>query len=240
MVRRKFLPVMRALLLGKNPFVWLARTLRTKGPWRVAQILWQALLDLSWDIVHGTETLKRIRPHLIETESGNKGQATYYGATRARPLVHLLREVNLPLDGGFVDLGCGKGRVLLIAAEHGFRLVTGVDFSEPLCETARRNLAAFQRGRTLNAEVSVIHCDVVDYVIRPDDTVFFLYDPFHAKVLASVLDGLRQSLKASPRTLWLIYNSPRLHDVVQQSGLFSACRQFEIGGNEFSVYQTNG
>lgn len=231
---------MRAFFLGKNPLSWLVRTLRTKGPRRVVSVAWQSALDLAWDWRHGTETLKRIHPRELETDSDNKAEATYYGATRARPLALLLQELNLPRTGGFVDLGCGKGRVLLIAAEYGFRRVTGVDFSEPLCEIARGNLAAFRTGRQLAAEVTILHSDVVRYRVREDDDIFFLYDPFQASVLNEVLDNLRRSLEAHPRKMWVIYNSPRLHDVMEQSGLFPVCRHHVIGGNEFTVYETRG
>ena len=46
-----------------------------------------------------------------------------------------------------MDLGCGKGRVLMLAVEYGFARVTGVDYSASLCEIARRNLDVL-RART--------------------------------------------------------------------------------------------
>ncbi len=229
---------MRALLLGKNPIAWLVKTVRTKGLRRVLQILWQASLDATWDWMHGTETLRRIRPAQLETDSENKSLATDYGATRARPLVRLLRRLKLPLDAGFVDLGCGKGRVLLIAAEHGFRRVVGVDFSEPLCAIARSNIENYRRRRDLCSEILVIHSDVTQYSPRSDDSVFFLYDPFHASILARVLEGLRESVAKNPRRVWFIYNSPRCHEVMMESGLFSSGARYEIGGNEFTVYES--
>src|SRR5438105_11506431 len=40
----------------------------------------------------------------------------------------------------FIDLGCGKGRALMLAAEHPFRRIIGVEFAEPLVATARANI----------------------------------------------------------------------------------------------------
>src|SRR5215472_1458160 len=39
----------------------------------------------------------------------------------------------------FVDLGCGKGRVLLMARELGFGRIIGVEFAPALAKVARRN-----------------------------------------------------------------------------------------------------
>ena len=125
---------------------------------------------------------------------------------------------------------------MLIAAEHGFRKVVGVDFSEPLCQMARENLENYRRRRKLKSELIIVHSDVVRYAIQSDETTFFLYDPFSAVILIQVLQNLRQSLADHPRDIWVIYNSPRYHDLMNQSGLFTHSRNYEIGGNEFCVY----
>jgi SAM-dependent methyltransferase len=188
------------------------RTVQANGSLRALKLMRHAVLDASWDFVHGTETLTRIPPQNLETDSSNKGQATMYGATRARPFMQLLNELNLSRDGVFVDLGCGKGRVVLIAAQYGFKKVIGVDFSKPLCQIARNNVAAFGRRRKLKSDIHIVHADVVHYPIQSDDTTFFLYDPFSAKVLNQVLENIRQSLTSYPRNIWMIYNSPAYHD----------------------------
>ena len=227
---------MASLFLGKNPFRWLAQTVKDKGPRRVLKLTWHAALDATWDFRHGTETLTRIPPQNLDTDSRNKDQATTYGATRARPFRQLLNKLNLSRAGGFVDLGCGKGRVLLIAAQYGFRKVVGVDFSESLCRIARNNVAVFSRRRRLESAISIVHSDVIHYAINSDETTFFLYDPFSAKVLTQVLNNIRQSLISNPREIWVIYNSPAYHELMEGCGLFTEIRHFEFGGSEFCVY----
>lgn len=213
------------------------RTVREKGPRRAIDLLWNVTLDVSWDFMHGTETLARIDPRNIETDSSNKARATTYGATRARPLVKLLGCLGLPREGSFVDLGSGKGRVLLIAAQYGFRKVIGVEFSEPLCRVARRNWEVFSHRQKLESNVVVVHADVVDYAFHSDEIIFFLYDPFSSEVLTQVLDNLRRSVAANPRDIWLISNSPRYHELMVGCGLFNEDRRYVIGGSEFHVYK---
>ncbi len=227
---------MRSLTLGKHPIQWMVQTFRAKGPVRAFKVMWHVILDSTWDLVHGTETLTRIDPRLLETDSDNKRHATSYGATRARPLMRLFTQLGLSREGGFVDFGAGKGRVVMIAAHYGFRKVIGIEFSESLCHLARKNVAAFSQRRKVVSDVSIVHSDVIHYAIQSDETTFFLYDPFGAEVLTQLLENLCRSVMAHPREIRLIYNSPRHHDVMERCGLFTDRQHFDIGGNEFCVY----
>ena len=44
----------------------------------------------------------------------------------------------------FLDLGAGKGRMLLAASRYPFRRVIGVELSDRLAAIARSNVAAFR------------------------------------------------------------------------------------------------
>ena len=56
----------------------------------------------------------------------------------------LLEEVFEKLDIGsfkhIIDIGCGKGRALCVAAAYGDKKITGIDFSKDLCRAATNNL----------------------------------------------------------------------------------------------------
>ncbi len=226
------------MILGHNPTVWLWRTVRSKGVIRPFKVAWQVVLDCVWELQHATDTLSRVGHESLETTSANRRSATCYGATRARPLQRLFREITPPRNHTFVDLGAGKGRVLILAAQYGFQKVVGVEFSSALCEIARRNVAQCQKRRPWPGQVEILHLDVVDYPIQPDDGVFFLFHPFHGDVLARVVENLRQSLAAHPRRVCVIYHSPAHHRVLADSGLFAERVKYEFGGTEFSVYWT--
>lgn len=224
-------------IFGKNLFRWVANTWRRGGLLRVFRVGWTTFWDVLWDWRHGTETVQRIPPHQLETESSNKQWAQYYGATKAGPLLQLFRLLNLGKDRRFVDLGCGKGRVVMLAAQHGFSTIVGIDFSAELCRSAEKNLEEFRKRRRVESEIRILHSDVVDYAVGPEDSVFFLYDPFSKEVLGGVLENIKASLVSAPRALCLIYNSPRLHDEIERAGVFARSRYYELGGNEFYVYE---
>ena len=137
--------------------------------------------------------------HDLEIKSENKSRGVRYEPTRARPLRRLLRVLNLPKDSVFVDLGCGKGRILLLACEYGFKRVKGVDFSPQLCEVAKKNLAIYKQKKGLGAEVVIMESDVVDYQLQDDENIFFMFNPFDKVVMERVVGNIAQSLRRNPR-----------------------------------------
>src|SRR5207245_5268496 len=50
----------------------------------------------------------------------------------------------VPSQLTFVDFGCGKGRALVLAAEHGFRRVLGIECDAQLFAAAQRNARAYR------------------------------------------------------------------------------------------------
>lgn len=106
-----------------------------------------------------------------------------------------------------VDLGCGKGRAMVVAAHFGFRKITGIDFAEELCREATANMVKTNM-QFPDLQWRVINGNVVDYAISEEDSVFFLFNPFNEEVLVSFLEKLDCSLRQNARTTWFIYVSP--------------------------------
>ena len=197
------------------------------------------LRDRGFDPVHGTDTRTVVEnAALRDVTSGNRARGIRYEPTRARPLQRLLSAAGIPARGTFVDIGCGKGRVLMVAALHGFANVTGVDYSPSLCDTARRNLDALRATRGLRFDAAIHAIDAVDYAFQPDDTVLFLFNPFDETVLRAVLENLRISLATHPRALWLVYHNPVWRSAIDESRLFDRVEDYSFGGCVFAVYRT--
>jgi SAM-dependent methyltransferase len=109
----------------------------------------------------------------------------------------------------FVDFGCGKGRVLLEAAEqYRFRRVVGVEVEPRLAEAARMLLTENQ-GLLGGRRWEVVTADVLEYEIPDDLTVAYLYDPFTGPVFDAVLSRLEASVARSPRTVRIVYLVPK-------------------------------
>ena len=119
----------------------------------------------------------------------------------------------------FVDLGCGRGRAMILAHEAGFPKIIGVDFSAPLCRTARKNL------KKLGIAANIVHSDVRTFVLPAEPCVVFLYNPFGAETLRSVISRF----DANPKVI--VYINP-IHG---QALEYPIIRH----GERFAVYQCN-
>jgi SAM-dependent methyltransferase len=223
-------------LPSMRPGNWLVQSLRDRGPVRTLKVAVNVLADLSFDWKHGTDTMKWVDVDLFETASQNKSRAVRYQATKVRPLAKLLGELRLPTTGSFVDLGCGKGRVLLIASQLGYRRVVGVEFCAHLCRQARENVDRFRARHPNCSPIDVIESDVALYRFAGDESFLFMYNPFDEVVLKQMMDNIRNSVRRMPREIWLIYNTPIQHETIQRKGDFGRCEQYEIGGTTFHVY----
>jgi SAM-dependent methyltransferase len=193
--------------------------------------------DYRFDLKYGTDTMRQVAVDSLGTNSGNKAHARRYQASKSRALLKLFRMLALPSDNVFVDMGCGKGRVLLLASQYGFRRVVGIEFSAPLCRKAEENIAAYFKRNPLNTIIEVIEKDITLYEFKEDESVFFLYNPFDSVVLGQTLDNLGKSVSAAPREIRLIYNFPEEHKTVHEHWLFPTYKRYEIEGEVFHVYE---
>jgi len=105
----------------------------------------------------------------------------------------------------FVDLGCGKGRALLLAEEYDFKKIVGVDFAGNLARIAVRNAAKVGSSR-----ISVVHGDVREFDFPAGPLVVFLYNPFSARITRSVM----QRLISHPDTVYIAYVNPLHADAI--------------------------
>jgi SAM-dependent methyltransferase len=115
-----------------------------------------------------------------------------------------------PLKGGknhFLDIGCGKGRALCVAAHYGFKKVTGLDFSKDLCIAAEENLAITQQKFT-DLQYKVIDNDAFYFGIPEDVDCIFMFNPFDDVIMSGVAENILESFEANPRTITLIYANP--------------------------------
>lgn len=215
---------------------WAVNSVRTRGLARTATVATSAIADFSFDWRYGTDTNRWVKVDDLGEVGENKVHSVRYQATKARPLRQLLNSLDLPREKAFVDFGSGKGRALMIAAECGFQRVVGVEFSPALCEQARQNMEIFRRKSNVTTQFEVVRSDVTHYEIQPDQSVFFMYNPFGDAVMEQVVANLRRSLEVTPRPIWLIYNNPICHGVIEKAGLFKTRLMREIGGTSFIVY----
>ena len=168
----------------------------------------------NFDLEHGTDT-GGIEPlWKFRISSPNRRYGVRYQATDEQELLDALRLIHEKLETfTFIDLGCGKGRTLLVAARLGFKRVIGVEFARELVEIASANLAKLA---IMNAAVE--HADAADFRFPRSDVVLYLYNPFSQEVVRQVVAKLQESCS---RRLYIIYKVPECAEVLDSSGFLS-------------------
>lgn len=164
-----------------------------------------------FDAHNGTETGGLVPLWQLNIDSPNARHGERYEATTEVELVDALNSLGEPLGAfTFIDLGCGKGRTLIVAAQMQFKQIIGVEFARELADIATRNLA-----RLNVPHASVLHADAAAFAFPAGDMVIYLYNPFSEEVLSRVLDNLRSS---SIGTLYVIYKAPRCARLLDDCG----------------------
>ena len=161
----------------------------------------------SFDRRHGTDTAGRVDTRdLGISDASARETARLYLASP--PKVTRWGLLNAGVDHReftFVDIGCGKGRVLLLASELPFKAVHGVDISADLCRIARRNLEIY-RPRVC-AVFEVRDQDATTYEFPPGNLFIHIYHPFAVEL---IVDLLLQRVKPDGRRVlvaYLVYQS---------------------------------
>ena len=184
--------------------------------------IWLALFVLFHDIrgalQYGIMTFMPVKLTKLTIHSGDISKSSNYEAVNYFMLEQLLTAFRkLSSAESIVDLGCGKGRVMVVAAYFGFTKITGIDFAKELTEEASQNMKKVQKK---NPQITwkVIHANVLDYTISPADNVFFMFNPFVEEILATFLGRLEISCKLFPRKTYFLYASPQHADVLRERG----------------------
>jgi SAM-dependent methyltransferase len=130
----------------------------------------------------------------------------------------------------FIDLGCGKGRVLILAAQYPFKRIIGVEISPALADAARANIAKTARVHSYacrNIEIVNVSADL--FAFPEDASVLYLFNPFHGVVLEKVLLNVQNSLLTHPRQMRIIYNNPIHFQRIQGNyPWLRSCRHFSF------------
>ncbi len=136
-----------------------------------------------------------------------------------------------------VDIGCGKGRVLLVAAEYGFVEVKGIEFSPLLCSIAEKNIDKYKQKTQSKTPFQVINADAANYQFEDDEDVFFLYNPFDEVILQKVLENITESLQRHNGKIWIIYANAVHRELIEKTMNVIKVEDFNIHNFKFVVYE---
>lgn len=160
----------------------------------------------------GADELKKLEKLDIDIT-----HATIYMPVSYSLLEEIFQQLPSSFVNHFLDLGCGKGRALCVAACNGFKQVTGIDFSKELCEVAKTNLIITKQ------QIPALHFNIINndafYFDIPDDVdCIFFFNPFDEIIMSAVVSNILKSIHKHPRKLKIIYVNPLHKDLFLKAG----------------------
>jgi SAM-dependent methyltransferase len=215
------------MLIGKNlprPFRgWLIRR-------RIRQ-------HCRFDARYGVDTQAPVR--ILDLEAANPAAAfaNRYEGTPIAAIHKVIRRLKVDRPQfTFIDLGSGKGRVLLIAAQYPFKSVIGIEFSETLHSIALSNIESFCGSGHAKTKPISVNCDAAAFDFSGlKNKIVFCYNPFGAEVMTRVMSNLQHSGPSSNKTL-LVYLGPMASVVAERLCRFPVLRKGEFL-SEFGFFE---
>jgi len=150
----------------------------------------------------------------------------YLKIHRALPFIglwRLLHYLNPGKKNALLDVGCGVGRVICLAAQYPLSRVIGIDIDEKCCSLAKQNARNLRR-RFARPEIECT--DSANYRIPDCITIIVFYNSFGGDALREMLERVLESYNRSPRRIRLVYANPKEHDLIVSTGRFRETGQF--------------
>ena len=195
--------------------------------------------DRDFDRKYGTETYSWEGSQRLGVAADRMIDAEPYKPSHAGSLRALLGGLGVGPGDVLLDVGSGKGRVLMVAAELGIGQARGVEISPRLTAVAERNLACFGKNRPHQTAFELVCSDIRDYRLRDDESLVYLFNPFGAGLTAHVANLVRDSLQRRPRSLHVIYRAPD-----HAASSFDRCEELagglelRIDGQDYLVFRS--
>ncbi len=171
-----------------------------------------------FDVGHGTETGGLIpAAQLLTGHPSDKHVTAYYGVAPSilRSLLDLWLHRTAPISPidryTFLDIGAGKGRAMLVAAESPFLEVVGVELNPTLADIARRNIAIAVHHdleieiQQLLSPIRLVQGDALTLDLPETPTLALLFHPFEAPLLRRFIRRIEARFATRPGHLDLLY-----------------------------------
>lgn len=166
-----------------NPIA-TARTVKRRISHQIA-----ILLTRKWDKRHGVDTGGRVAINASRVAVvGNHAQSGYdIVSTPPNVFAYLTRYFpDHPNNYSYMDIGCGKGRTVLLASELGFKTCIGIDFASFACEIARKNLTSYKSAVAKRSPCAIFNECATKCAFPDGNLLLFFNNPFGADLWPEV------------------------------------------------------
>ena len=166
-----------------------------------------------WDAEHGVETSGLLGGGTLAIGHRNDAHIVGYAGVPPSRFRAVLERWRSTLEGSalaefsFVDLGCGKGRALLLASQSSFFEAVGVELNPALATTAEHNAKVWSAAGRARCPIRVLAGDVTEFAWPAGPLLVFIYNSFAPPVTRAVMDSLARRAASGENRIDLIYQN---------------------------------
>lgn len=133
----------------------------------------------------------------------------------------------------FIDVGSGKGRALLMAADYPFRRILGIELFPALHRIAIDNIRHYESDTQKCFALESVCEDARRFEFPPEPILLYLFNPLPETGLRELLRNLERSFDEHPRPVLVLYSNPILGDVFEKGSRYIKT----AGTHQYSIYE---
>jgi SAM-dependent methyltransferase len=138
-------------------------------------------------------------------------------------------------DFTFIDIGSGKGRALLMAADYPFHRIIGVEILPDLHRTAQCNIERYESETKKCFALESICQDAAEFEFPQGPLLIYLFNPLPLAALTRLIANLGKSVDEEPRRIVLLYHNPLLEGALTEAPFLTR----RGGTHQYAVYATD-
>lgn len=172
------------------------------------------------DLQYGTDTSGLVDSSTLQRDARLVDQLRPYMGSQPTIIRRALDTLGDIAGYTFIDIGCGKGRPMIVASEYPFALVLGYDISADLVRTANANAVVMARRFPQRPPIRALHANVADLQVPSGNVVVFMFNPFGVELMAALLAKLEAGLASGAIDhLFIVYDNPVCGEALDRSPL---------------------
>jgi SAM-dependent methyltransferase len=201
-------------------------------------------LSIAWHIIrneirgekkYGINTTGADDLKNLEKKGIDISHATIYMPVSYDVLEQFFNEIKLETFHHFLDIGCGKGRAMCVAATYAVEKISGIELSKELLIAAKENIG-FSQLLFPYTDFQIYNNDAFYFDVDDDVDCIFMFNPFDETIMSGVMENIETSLKNNPRVMTIIYINPLEKHVLQEWGyeeIFHSKKMHYLEGSIF-------
>lgn len=130
-------------------------------------------------------------------------------STLYNDLERFLQAYDMPEQAKLVDFGSGKGRIVFYMNNKAQIPTTGIEVNAVSYQYLLENFASYQQKFPQEAsDILLLELMAEEYMIKPDDNIFYFFNPFTSKIFEKVVRNIQDSLSEHPRVADIVLYYP--------------------------------